>query len=927
MADIDIEAAGEQPHLDSDPDPPASLVLCTHAITGSEYPAYQPIYVCETCYRRPVDFDSGESSSTSSSSTPQHHDSTNNSDVNNINEMESNADGDDDDQTSSTDNNDESPQLLLPSCICQSCAEVCHADHEVSYVGIGPCTCDCLYLQFDATTDSSNLKQNRGENGCDDNQDDADGKDGGSCGCKLADHSSNEAIKLGFNTCRPLNAPLRLKVPPPPSRTNIVVEAESTGDDDANVVNSLLSSTGMDYTTCIECNSTLGGYLYESYTIIPDNCSPDNVNEGETINVDSACAKKKLHSFCENLISQALALDKCSNDTFWIPSSIDANCTTFNANDAVDKEDNSNEVEGGYCDLELFAREVYQHHVKFYMSHLTTSNNINTGGGAEWWVQVKPAGSPHAPVNLHYDKDETLAEEFGLGSFPTLSTVTYLTDAQDNVPTIVFPRTYNDEIDVPIESMLGKHLIFDGRLFHGAPAHRSLLRQRWCNRSEEDENMSTSSLRVTLLVNIWLSGKPACVNVLPECIRSKVKCVATKSSMMNGRRIPLGFAKRNVSNISVRAKASTKLNNDNAADEEMIILPFVSNGNTYAGVDNDADNGDNVEAQVNDDSEVAFTEVETSGGDSDTYKGSGANSKEPDDENDEDVSQDEDDEELFLVLSPFVIDDYTEDEADTFVLSFEDGNGAQIISGDALEEISSRRHCPWKKFAASNLMANGGVGENRISDATVFLSYLRDNVPSFVSSVIEELTVLYEMDVTTHHADHVCYRTESIEQYSRLVNALSAATNDFSLLTESLISGRPIATFKMTTPITIKTADGTRILDVIEIPSPKDGSPYQPGLEHVEFVLGDGAHNSPVNSEAHQIALTDWMSRYPSITWNVKALDKACNPDISTSFGIAKYGTVTVKFHLIPLEDVIKFETISDNDVPSTSIADTAPLE
>jgi predicted metalloenzyme YecM len=475
----------------------------------------------------------------------------------------------------------------------------------------------------------------------------------------------------------------------------------------------------------------------------------------------------------------------------------------------------------------------------------------------------------------------------------------------------------------------GKHLIFDGRLLHGAPAHRSLLRHGGCNRSEEDENISSSSLRVTLLVNIWLSGKPACVNVLPECIRSKVKCAATKSRMINERRMPMGFAKRHVSNISVRAGASTELNNDddNTADEEMIILPFVSNGNAYTGVDNDADNGDIVEAQVDYDSEVAFTEVETSGGDNDTDKGSGTKSQKINDENDEDGTQDDDDEELFLVLSPFVIDDYTEAEADTFVLSFGDGNGAQIIRGDALEEISSRRHCPWKRFAASYMLANGRVGESRITDATVFLSYLRDNIPSFLTSVIEELTVRYEMDVTTHHADHVCYRTGSIEQYSRLVNALSAATNDFRLLTESVISGRPIATFKMTTPIIIKTAYGIRTLDVIEIPSPKAGSPYHSGLEHVEFVLGDGSHESPVNSEAHQIALTDWMSRYPSVIWNVKALDKACNPDTSTSFGIAKYGTVTVKFHLIPLEDVIKSETSTDNNVHSTSIAATVLLE
>ncbi|MBV5336219.1 VOC family protein, partial [bacterium] len=65
---------------------------------------------------------------------------------------------------------------------------------------------------------------------------------------------------------------------------------------------------------------------------------------------------------------------------------------------------------------------------------------------------------------------------------------------------------------------------------------------------------------------------------------------------------------------------------------------------------------------------------------------------------------------------------------------------------------------------------------------------------------------------------------------------------------ESDIGGRPIATFKLTTPIEVRSRDGgTRFVDVVEIPSPKDGSPYGAGLEHVEFVVGDcgGTETAP----------------------------------------------------------------------------------
>ncbi len=861
------------------------MLFCTHAITGSQYPSHQPIYICDTCVRNDEDSNSDANYSSNERAT--------------------------------------TPPPPLPCCICQSCAEVCHADHDVSYVGIGPCTCDCLYLQSDAATDSStNLKLlNDDESDCNEEEE----EEGGATNfrCKLADHSMKEATKLGFNPCRPLNAPLRLIVPPPLSETNTTVEAESTNnntDDD-------YSSTGIDYnTTCVECNSTIGGYVYESYTIRPGHIIISSASEndvGNNIGNDANDDKEKnLRSFCDNLISQAIALDACSQDTFWMPASIGDNCNEQDDIDDVDNDGNrkgdridmsDNKVDGGYSDLELFAREVYQHHVQSYTSHLTTSNkDINAEGGAEWWVQVKPAGSSRAPVNMHYDKDETLAEAFGLGSFPTLSTVTYLTDSQDNVPTIVFPRTYNDEIDLPIESMLvshavrGKHLVFDGRLLHGAPAHQSLLRQS-CNRNAEyDECQPTSSLRVTLLVNIWLSGKPACVNVLPVCIRSKIQCIAKMEPTMSGR--SLRFSKRHVSNLSFRAGAFAKSIDDddddyNVAGREMIILPFVSNDDAYAGVD---------AGNVDDGNEEASAKEESS-----EEEICDANEVLESDEVAEEHDDEETDEELYLVVSHFSTAEYTKNKSDTFVVSFGDGNGARIVRGDALDETSNRLQCPWKFFPTSNI-ANGVAGDRCITDAAAFLSYLEENVPSFITSVLDELKMRYDMDLTMHQADHVCYRTESIEGYSGLVNALRAATNDFRILTESAVGGRPISTFKLTTPITFDTTDGNRILDVIEIPSPKEGSPYHAGLEHVEFVIGDGSHASPMRSEAHHIALTGWMDLYSSTNWNRKALNKACNPDVNVKLSVPKYGAVSVKFHLIPLEDVIKFEESRDKQLRMT---------
>lgn len=204
------------------------------------------------------------------------------------------------------------------------------------------------------------------------------------------------------------------------------------------------------------------------------------------------------------------------------------------------------------------------------------------------------------------------------------------------------------------------------------------------------------------------------------------------------------------------------------------------------------------------------------------------------------------------------------------------------------------------------------TNNSHTTTASNFLSYLHERVPSFVAAIVAKLkTSDFDIDVTDLQADHVCYRTESIQQYTELVKALrsSEASDSFLLLVESEIGGRPIATFKLLQPIEVGSGNCRHYIDVVEIPSPKEGSPYDAGLEHIEFVIGDGKHKSPLNDEAHATALEAWMRKYPSVAWNTKAYHKECNPDVSFKMELCDYRKVSVKFHLMPLEEVIKFET------------------
>lgn len=204
--------------------------------------------------------------------------------------------------------------------------------------------------------------------------------------------------------------------------------------------------------------------------------------------------------------------------------------------------------------------------------------------------------------------------------------------------------------------------------------------------------------------------------------------------------------------------------------------------------------------------------------------------------------------------------------------------------------------------------------EKRKKAAARFLSDLRSEAPGFVRATVAALLERWALDVSAMTTDHLCHRTDSVEQYQTLVDALRGSA-DCELLTESNVGGRPIATFKLETPIDCSSGDGEeRLVDIIEIPSPKEGRDYRAGLEHVEFVIPsqDGSKSmvSPESSDGqHHALLSGFMEAYPSVPWDTKAIQKKNNPDVSLKIALEQHGTIAVKFHLMALEEVIRHET------------------
>ena len=159
---------------------------------------------------------------------------------------------------------------------------------------------------------------------------------------------------------------------------------------------------------------------------------------------------------------------------------------------------------------------------------------------------------------------------------------------------------------------------------------------------------------------------------------------------------------------------------------------------------------------------------------------------------------------------------------------------------------------------------------------------------TFLTKLFRHLDAL---DLTTNNLplDHLCYRVTTPEEYRRLKDYL---LRENTLLVESAINGRSIATFRLMDPFTY---DG-RIIDVLELPAPKPGSPYPTGYEHAEFVV--------------PAPLEDWLEvlqsndRIVADRIDLKGFHKSRNRDVRLSLP----GGISVKFHEQPLATVIARE-------------------
>lgn len=156
----------------------------------------------------------------------------------------------------------------------------------------------------------------------------------------------------------------------------------------------------------------------------------------------------------------------------------------------------------------------------------------------------------------------------------------------------------------------------------------------------------------------------------------------------------------------------------------------------------------------------------------------------------------------------------------------------------------------------------------------------------------------YEGQLRSLSIDHFCYRTDSLESYALVKKHFS---QQGTLLIESPVGGRAIATYKLASPIIF----GDYYVDLIEVPAPKPARAHENGFEHLEMVIA-----KPFT----------WVEQnFTTKSIKGATLEKGLNPEAEVAFQ-----DFALKFHHKSLEHIIALEK---NHQVMNALKDTKILE
>ncbi len=157
----------------------------------------------------------------------------------------------------------------------------------------------------------------------------------------------------------------------------------------------------------------------------------------------------------------------------------------------------------------------------------------------------------------------------------------------------------------------------------------------------------------------------------------------------------------------------------------------------------------------------------------------------------------------------------------------------------------------------------------------------------FLTSLVNEVTDLL---IPIHNlvCDHLCFRVATESEYNYYKSAL---LRNGTLLTEALVNGRPICTFKLNTPFLTP----SHTVWLLELPFPKSGAPYSTGFEHAECIIND--------------CFDEFATKYPHLSFH-RSGNPILNPELCL-----KLKDKQIKFHHHSLDRIIEIEEAKITDI------------
>jgi predicted metalloenzyme YecM len=160
------------------------------------------------------------------------------------------------------------------------------------------------------------------------------------------------------------------------------------------------------------------------------------------------------------------------------------------------------------------------------------------------------------------------------------------------------------------------------------------------------------------------------------------------------------------------------------------------------------------------------------------------------------------------------------------------------------------------------------------------LTLLKTEAQGFLEK-LERALIAAGIDLASHwDLDHLCYRTQTDEEYTILKNEFLGFGK---LLIESEVNGRLISTFKLNEFIVFKDWH----IDLIELPAPKKAKITPRGFEHIEIVC--------------DLTFEELIKQFSE---NPSGLSKLYNRELEISID-----DINLKFHHCSLESVVTLES------------------